>query len=497
MNHEHELSTSDKVQATITSTSEELNPKFCNLTQYILNTIPIEIMALNSDVIEEAEIMVDMLDFARCHGRKLTEDQAQSLCNERAQSILLKLSMGEYLTRVEKEGTPLFYTLTSKGLNLFEDMRKDQSLPLNMKHRITENLIKAMADLEIKPWEVMFHIIHLVGKKRPVTTEDIEEYFTDYFGVIKGTSRSNIYRNLKHLRMKGYIEYEKKSHLDQSQYRLSRKGEEIFYMTKIDAARKLRTSAEWDAALKKILGKVAKDREEDNRMLFHTLETVLPHGLSKSEVIWALYTQGSIWELKGDLDRAEAVYLRMEGICEETGDSRGRAYALKGLGNVSFKRSNYVAAEQYYRRCQRIAGDFEDNALLSDVFNNMGSCFYMNDDIDDALQAFEKGLSLAGNDTYRVAGTLYNTGLCYARKEDLIIAKKLWEKSLHLYKELQESVEIKKVRSNLREIDQRQKKDFLEEKYREALETGTSEDIRRAYDELVEFEMDFITVPGE
>ena len=454
-------------------------------------------MALNSDVRQEAEIMVDILDFARCHGRKLTEDQTRTLGSERTQSVLLKLSMGEYLTKVEKEGTPIFYALTSKGLNLFEDMRKDQSLPPIMKHRITENLTKVMADLEIKPWEVMFHIIHLVGKKRPVTTEDIEEYFTKYFGTIKGTSRSNIYRNLKHLRMKGYIEYEKKSHLDQSQYRLSRKGEEIFYMTKVDAARKLRTSEEWDAALKKILRRVAKEREEDNRVLSHTLETVLPHGLSKSQIIWALYTQGSIWELKGDLDRAEAVYLRMEGICEEIGDSRGRAYALKGLGNVSFKRANYVAAEQHYRRCQRIAGDFEDNALLSDIFNNMGSCFYMNDDIDDALQVFERGLSLAKDDISRVAGTLYNTGLCYARKEDLKTAQKLWEKSLHLYQELNESVEIKKVRRNLREIDQKQKRDFLEGKYREALETGTSEDIKRAYDELVEFEMDFITVAEE
>ncbi|MBU7017338.1 MAG: tetratricopeptide repeat protein [Theionarchaea archaeon] len=454
-------------------------------------------MVLNSDVCEEADIMIEMLDFARHHGRKLTEDQARRIGNKKTQSMMLKLSMGEYLTKVEKEGIPVFYTLTSKGLNLFEDMRKDQPIPQDMKHHIMENLKKAMADLEIKPWEVMFHIIHLVGKKRPVTTEDIEEYFTDYFGVIKGTSRSNIYRNLKHLRMKGYIEYEKKSHLDQSQYRLSKKGEEIFYMTKVDAARKLRTSEEWDAALKKILGRVAKEREEDKRALFHTLDTVLPHGLNKSQVVWALYTQGSVWELKGELDKAEAVYLQMEGICEETQDSRGRAYALKGLGNVSFKRANYVAAEQYYRRCQRIAGDFKDNALLSDVFNNMGSCFYMNDDIDDALQLFEKGLSLAGNDTYRVAGTLYNTGLCYARKEDLKIAQKLWEKSLCLYEELQESVEIKKVVSNLREIDRKQKRDFLEEKYREALQTGTSEDIKKAYDELVELEMDFIAVAEE
>jgi tetratricopeptide (TPR) repeat protein len=450
-------------------------------------------MVLYNDAREEVEIMADMLDFARCHGRKLTEDQARRCGNEKAQSLLLKLSMGEYFAKVEKKDIPVFYTLTSKGLNIFEDLRKDQVVPQDMKCRIMENLTKALEDLEIKPWEVMFHIIHVVGKRQPVATGDIEEYFTRYFGTIKGTSRSNIYRNLKHLRMKGYVEYEKKSYIDQSQYRLSKKGEEIFYMTKADAARKLRTSEEWDAALKKIFERVAKEREEDNRVLFHTLDTVLPDGLDISQIIWALYTQGNVWELKGNLDRAEAVYLRMEGICEETGDLRGRAYALKGLGNVSFKRANYVAAEQYYRRCQKIAGWFQDNALLSDVFNNMGSCSYMGDDIDEALQFFEKGLALAGHDTYRVAGTFYNTGLCCARKEDFKAARELWEKSLTLYQELQESVEVKKVKRNLREIDQKQKKDFLEEKYRDALEIGTSEDIREAYDNLVEFHMGFIT----
>ncbi|MBU7028489.1 MAG: hypothetical protein HXS48_16265, partial [Theionarchaea archaeon] len=101
-----------------------------------------------------------------------------------------------------------------------------------------------------------------------------------------------------------------------------------------------------------------------------------------------------------------------------------------------------------------------------------------------------KALDLAESDTFRVASTLSNTGLCFARKEDLTKAKQLWEKSLRLYEELQETTEIKKVKSNLRKVDRKQKREYLEENYKRMLQTGTSEDIKKAYEELAEFKID-------
>jgi len=438
----------------------------------------------------EAELMFEILDSAHRCGRKITEPQIRIVGGEKAQPTLQKLLIGEYLSKVEKEDFPVFYTLTSKGLNLFGEMRKSQQVPKELRIHIIEKLNKAVTDIEIKPWEVMFHIVHVIGKTRPVTTGDIEAYFHHYFPSIKGISRASIYRNIKHLRMKGYIQCEKKTYTDQSQYRLSKKGEEVFYMTKADATRKLRTSEEWDNALKQIFNKITKEQKEDEKALFDTLDTVVPESVDKIQIIWVLYTRGSVYELKGDLDKAEETYLRMEGICEELEDTRGRAYALKGLGNVSFKKSKYAVAEQYYKRCWRIAEILQDTLLLSDVLNNVASCFYMNDDIDEALHMFEKALDLAESDTFRVASTLSNTGLCFARKEDLTKAKQLWEKSLHLYEELQETTEIKKVKSNLRKVDRKQKREYLEENYKRMLQTGTSEDIKKAYEELAEFKID-------
>jgi Tfp pilus assembly protein PilF len=131
--------------------------------------------------------------------------------------------------------------------------------------------------------------------------------------------------------------------------------------------------------------------------------------------------------------------------------------------------------------------------LLSDVLNNLGSCFYTNDDVDEALCIFEKALELAGVDTSRQASTLYNEGLCYARKEEFAKAKELWSKSLTLYQTLQSAVEITKVQHNLREVDKKQKREFLQENYERVKQTGTTADIEKAYKELVRFLMDEFT----
>ncbi len=439
------------------------------------------------DTQRDAELMFELLDFARRHGRKIPKDQLSHFGGE-PHATLQKLLIGEYFKKVEKENV-LFYALTSKGLNLFAEKRKFQPLPAALKIKIVEQLKKALTELEVKPWEVMVHIIHVIGDHHTATTGDILQYFATYFGGLKGTSKANVYRNIKHLRMKGYIEYKKETYTDQSQYNLSQKGEEVFYMTKATATQKLRTSEEWDNALREIFDRMAEEQKRDEKVLFYTLDTVIPDDLDNSQIIWVLYTQGNVYELKGSLNKAEEAYLRMEGICEELKDARGRAYALKGLGNVCFKKKKYSIAEQYYNKCLKIIQEVLDTALLSDVLNNKGSCLYARDDIDGALHQFENALTLVAHDTARAASTLYNMGLCYARKEDLGKAKEFWLKSLQYYRKLPEITISEWVEDNLREIDRKQKGEYLEENYRKAKHTGTSEDIKKAYKDLVTFKM--------
>lgn len=450
--------------------------------------------ANNSSNAEEAEIMFSILDFARLHGRKINEDQVKMHFGDtKSQQSFKNLISAEYLRKVKKEGS-LFYAITSSGLNLFEDKRKEETVPKDLRERILEKLNEVVAKLGMKPWEIMFYIIHVIGNRQPITTDEIMHYFQEKFQDTKGTSRPNVYRNLQRMRMKGYIEHEKMRYSDFSPYVLSEKGKEIFKMTKADATSKLRTVEEWDAALRQVNHDIDEERKQDDNALFYTVENVLPDNLDNQQLIWALYTQAAVYELKGELDKAEETYLRMETISEEISDSRARAYALKGLGNVASRQEKFSVAEQHYKRCQRIAQTLQDTQLLSDVLNNLGSCLYMNDKIDDALEHFENALQLTGHDASRQAATLYNEGLCYARKEDFTKAKELWSKSLHLYEALHEAVEINKVRHNLRELNRKEKREYLREAYEKAIKTGTTLDVKKAYKDLASFIMDDFNV---
>ncbi|MBU7037844.1 MAG: tetratricopeptide repeat protein [Theionarchaea archaeon] len=433
----------------------------------------------------EAELMFEILNFARTKERRILKQQLRTFGKD-ADSIVEKLVMREYLKKVDKEGQE-FHSITNKGLNLFGDRRKrNATIPDELKSEILEKLQDIIGELRIKPWELMFHIVCAVGINQPVTTEEISDYLQKNFPEEKGLSRANIYRYLQRLRMKGYIEYKKTVYQEQSPYMLSEKGREIFGMAKDEATHKLRTSEEWDACLKRVYEIQDEREKQDNEALFHSLRDG-PPDLDKKVMAWVLFTRANVLELKGNLQDAEKEYLHMESLCEEAGDTRGRAYALKGLGTTAFKLGRYGAAEEYYNKCYRIAQHVGDTLLLSDLSNDMGACLYMNDEVDEALKAFEKALTLAGSDESRHASALYNCGLCYARKEDYAKARELWEESLRVYQGLEHTPDIQKVEHNLREIDRKEKHEYLENGLRKAREFGTTEEIKKAYKELVEF----------
>lgn len=429
--------------------------------------------------------MFEILNFARTRERRILERQLTGF-GKGADSASQKLTMREYLRKVSKEGQK-FYSITNKGLNLFRDSRrKTATVPDELKGEILEKLQEIISELRVKPWELMFHIICAVGINQPVTTEEISNYLQKTLTDEKGLSRANIYRYLQKLRMKGYIEYKKTVYQEQSPYQLSEKGREVFGMAKDEATHTLRTSEEWDECLKRVYEIQDEKEKQDTEALLHSLRTG-PAGLDKKVMAWVLFTRANILELKGNLEDAEREYLHMESLCEEVEDNRGRAYALKGLGNIAFKLRRYGVAEEYYKKCHKIAQNVGDTMLLSDVLNDLGACLYMNDEIDGALQAFENASALSGDDGYKRASSLYNCGLCYARKEDYSMARELWEESLKMYQTLEHTPDIQKVEHNLREIDRKEKQEHLEGCYRKAREFGTTEEIKKAYKELAEF----------
>ncbi|MBU7032922.1 MAG: hypothetical protein HXS53_10355 [Theionarchaea archaeon] len=434
---------------------------------------------------EEAACMVEILDYARKNNHMILSDQVIRL-GDSAQSHIETLISMEYLREVKK-GKAWFYSLQSKGLNLFRKNRNKDDIPPEMKEKIINKLINDLEKLQMKPWEVMLHIFQLLAKHGSMNTEEVTQSLKQQSPQMKGTSRANIYRIIQRLRMKGYIEYEKLVYNEQSSFKLCKKGLQIIELAPAEALQTLHSMEEWDEAMKEVFTSMKEETIVKEEALFFTIESI-PEGLHAAQMLWILYMKATIYELKGRLDEAEVSYLQMEGLSEETGDVRGRSYSLKGRGTVAFKQAKYAAAEQYFKRCQDLSRNFQDDPLSSDIFNNLGSCSFMNDDVEGALNLFTRALEFVGSDRSREAMILCNQGLCHARMEQFDKARTLWEKSLQLYTELNDTMGIHTAQHNIREIDRKKKREHLEETYLKALKLGTTADRERAYAELVRFQ---------
>lgn len=438
----------------------------------------------NEYLYKKAEKMYEILNFARNHNRKINNTEIKTF-EKNGESLIEQLVSAEYLREINKNGQ-LFYSLQAKGLNLFGDNRMKGSISPDLKEEIVKKLAGDLKKLRMKPWEVMLHILQFIGDQKSMNTEDIIAALNQRFPQLKGSSRSNVYRIIQRLRMKGYIEYDKMVYSEQSSYKLGEKAPMILGLSPSQALYSLRSVEKWDAAMKEVFATMEEERIQTEETLFATIESI-PEGLSAEQLLWILYMQGGVYELKQKFDKAEAVYVQMEGLSDELGDVRARSYSLKGLGNVAFRRAKYAVAQQYYIRCQKVARDLQDALLSADIFNNLGSCSFMNDDVETAAHYFTQALEQVGTDQSRKAMILCNQGLCYARMEQLESARDLWEKSLHIYEELHDTEGMHMVQHNLREINSRQKKEYLEEKLQKAMETGTTADKKAAYETLVRF----------
>ena len=214
-------------------------------------------MAL-TELNETAEKMYDLLNYARTHNRRIQRHEIDTLGEDAFSHIKALISL-EYLKEVKKDDV-WFYSIRSKGLNLFDEKRLKGEISSDEREDIIKKLENDLKKLRLKPWEVMLQILQLLRDHGPMNTEEIFEALNQHFPEIKGTYRSNIYRWIQRLRMKGYLEYDKKVYTEQSSYKLGEAAQGIMGLSSSRALHKLRTGEEWDATMKQVL----KKREEED-----------------------------------------------------------------------------------------------------------------------------------------------------------------------------------------------------------------------------------------
>ncbi|MDX1688373.1 MAG: BTAD domain-containing putative transcriptional regulator, partial [Candidatus Promineifilaceae bacterium] len=142
---------------------------------------------------------------------------------------------------------------------------------------------------------------------------------------------------------------------------------------------------------------------------------------------------GVFWGIRGHLDRGrqwlEKVLVRRGEVSNRT---LGKVYFA--LGWIAFERSDYAAAEDYYRRSYDLLNELGTTLLLADVLSCLGHAAQQQANYDRAATFCERSLSLYRqlDDTFGIARNLNRLGRIAELQGNLERAVTLLRESLEL-----------------------------------------------------------------
>lgn len=95
----------------------------------------------------------------------------------------------------------------------------------------------------------------------------------------------------------------------------------------------------------------------------------------------------------------------------------------------------------------------KDNFMKTKIYTDLGGLYYSHNEADKAIECYSFALKFAeeSDNKETIAGSYYNLGLSHLLKNEKKEAKRFWEMSLNLYKELK-SPNVKTIKDKLDEI---------------------------------------------
>jgi len=126
-------------------------------------------------------------------------------------------------------------------------------------------------------------------------------------------------------------------------------------------------------------------------------------------------------------------------VFRNTRNKRGMAYSLNNLGSLSMDKKKYSEALNYYREAGRLKEEVMDWQGACFVYNNIADLYIRMKTADSALRYLDKADFFGRKASDKLCETVcYNTrGQYYAATGNQPLARKLFEKSLHLAEELE------------------------------------------------------------
>lgn len=180
----------------------------------------------------------------------------------------------------------------------------------------------------------------------------------------------------------------------------------------------------------------------------HTLKTAYEDSLKTAKdksVVGRLW--GSIAQLdllSGDYDMALDNYKNSLKAFRESGNSKGMAGALSGLGGVSFYKNDRAAALGYYEEALDIQQKLNDKQGASTTLTNMGTIYDSWFRFDQAVHYYDQALNLKKqiNDKGGVAKLQYRIGNVYFESGNYDKSLDFYQQNLATEKELGNKSEL-------------------------------------------------------
>ena len=156
---------------------------------------------------------------------------------------------------------------------------------------------------------------------------------------------------------------------------------------------------------------------------------------------------GNVYEKKGELDKAEEMYKRALEINEKLGRIEGMAINYGNLGLIYRSHGELDKAKEMFRDGLKIdekLGRLEGKAAK---YSNLGLIYMDKGELNKAEEMYLKSLEIAEKLGFQeiMASDYGNLGRVYKERGDVGKAKEYWEKAVELYKRIGMPHEVKKV----------------------------------------------------
>lgn len=166
-----------------------------------------------------------------------------------------------------------------------------------------------------------------------------------------------------------------------------------------------------------------------------------------------IYLRAQIYKAKGDLTLAQQFFLSSNVIFIKNNNYEEIINTFLNLGKITLKQKAYQSSSSYLRQAEKVYLDnnIGEDSLLGEIYYYMAQAYFNTEDINQAINysflAKSKFEQVQNREEY--AKTLLLISEEYNKKGDLTNAIKYSEKTLEVYKELEELNNISEIENNL------------------------------------------------